>query len=80
MGVEYMKIKVMKTAVEWLILEIQRHNDAGYEFRPKYNEELIQQVIKMEKMQIETSFKEGMFHHTNGLCPDEYYNETFKSE
>jgi hypothetical protein len=36
--------------------------------------------LEMEKQQIETAFEEGMFHHTNGLCPDEYYNETFKSE
>ena len=69
-----------QTAVEWLISEIQRHNDSGYEFHPKYNEELIQQAKKMEKMQIETAFEEGMFHHTNGLCTDEYYNETFKTE
>jgi hypothetical protein len=34
----------------------------------------------MEKEQIETAFEEGMFHHTNGLCPDEYYNETYETK
>jgi hypothetical protein len=33
----------------------------------------------MEKQQIETAFEEGMFHHTSGLCPDEYYEETYKN-
>jgi hypothetical protein len=42
--------------------------------------EIIQQAKEMEKEQIERAFEEGMFHHTNGLCPDEYYEETFKSE
>ena len=41
---------------------------------------LIEKYREMEKEQIETAFEEGMFHHTNGLCPDEYYNETYKSE
>jgi hypothetical protein len=46
------KEKAMKTAVEWLISEIQRHNDSGYEFHPKYNEKIIEQAKEMEKQQI----------------------------
>jgi|688.fasta_scaffold1709196_1 hypothetical protein len=37
------------------------------------------QALEMEKQQIETAFEEGMFHHTSGLCPDEYYEETYKN-
>ncbi len=38
------------------------------------------QLLEMEKEQIEKAFEEGMFHHTNGLCPNEYYNENYTHE
>jgi hypothetical protein len=67
-----------QTAVEWLIEQV---NTAKWKFADKTDREaIIQQAKEMEKEQIETAFEEGMFHHTNGLCPDEYYEETFKSE
>ena len=62
-----------QTAVEWL--EQQLFNKQG-----KFNKSDIEQAKAMEKEQIEKAFEEGMFHHTSGLCPDEYYEETFKSE
>lgn len=34
-------------------------------------------ATEMEKKQIIEAFEEGMFHHVNGMCPDEYYNEKF---
>ena len=61
------------TAVEWLIQEWPI-------LEAQLPQWLIEQAKEMEKEQIETAFEEGMFHHTNGLCPDEYYIETFKSE
>lgn len=65
-----------QTAVEWLVEQIKNnvHNTIE-EF-----ELIVEQAKEMEKEQIEKTFEEGMFHHINGLCPDEYYNETFKSE
>ena len=62
-----------QTAVEWLFdnLNITGGSDDMKAF---------EQAKAMEKEQIEKTFEEGMFHHINGLCPDEYYNETFKSE
>ena len=69
----------MKTAVEYLVYEIF----IVKRWMPLSEDELndiFKQAKEMEKEQIETAFEEGMFHHTNGLCPDEYYNETFKSE
>ena len=62
----------MKTAVEWLVEKLDEQK-----FITKSQ---IYIAEKMEKQQIETAFEEGMFHHTSGLCPDEYYEETFKSE
>lgn len=64
----------MKTAVEWLYDKI-KHGITKKQF-----DEFILEAKEMEKEQIETAFQEGMFHHTNGLCPDEYYNRTFKSK
>jgi len=62
-----------QTAVEWLLEQVPRiENIASFD--------IIEQAKEMEKEQIEKAFEEGMFHHTSGLCPDEYYNETFKSE
>jgi hypothetical protein len=61
--------------VEWLVEHLNLD-----ETSPNYNELTINKAKEMEKEQIETAFEEGMFHHTSGLCPDEYYEETFKSE
>lgn len=77
-----------QTAVNWLISEIQRYNDSGYEFHPKYNEEIIEQAKEMEQQQIIDTYISG---YTNGVesmidenlsvpSPEEYYNENFKSE
>jgi hypothetical protein len=65
----------MKTAIEWLQEALMTLENA-----PNYNQWAFNKAKEMEKEQIETAFEEGMFHHTNGLCPDEYYNETFKSQ
>ena len=37
-------------------------------------------IIEEEKQQIESAFEEGMFHHTNGLTPKEYYEENYEKE
>lgn len=76
----------MKTAVEWYNAKLNAIDfklNSGlinYEQCKVEMSEAFEQAKEMEKKQIETAFEEGMFHHTNGLCPDEYYNETFKSE
>ena len=79
------KEKAMKTAVEWLISEIQRHNDSGYEFHPKYNEKIIEQAKEMEKQQIMDARQDGFNRcfrkgDRKEVTNDQYYNETFKSE
>ena len=61
------------TAIEWLIKQWPI-------LESQLPEWLINQAKKMEKEQIEKAFEEGMFHHTNGLCPDEYYEEIYKIE
>ena len=78
-----------KTAVEWLISEIQRYNDSGYEFHPKYNEEILEQAKEMEKDQIMDAYYEGKgngmdishpLSSTKEISAEQYYDETFKSE
>ena len=76
----------MKTAVDWFNQEIKelfnQHQDGEISGKMFHMSRLVAltKAKEMEKEQIETAFEEGMFHHTNGLCPDEYYNETFKSD
>lgn len=41
-----------QSSIEWLVSEIQRHIDAGYEFNPKYNEQIIEQAKEMHKQEI----------------------------
>ena len=65
-----------QTAVEWFAEKVGHNSLISL---VEYNE-LLEQAKELEKQQIEKAFEEGMFHHTSGLCPDEYYEETFKSE
>ena len=75
-----------QTAVEWLanrIIDLEerlRLKEINLNDFIEEKDLLVEQAKEMEKEQIETAFEEGMFHHTSGLCPDEYYEETFKSE
>ena len=41
----------MKTAVEWLIGYINHLNENGYDFRPKYDENIVDQAKEMEKVE-----------------------------
>jgi hypothetical protein len=65
----------MKTAVEWLIGYINHLNENGYDFRPKYDENIVEQAKEMEKEQINNAHYEGSENYRR-----QYYNETFKSE
>jgi hypothetical protein len=62
------------SAVEWLIKEwpiLEAQLPAW----------LIEQAKEMEKEQIVNSYKEGHYHlHLDSFNPEQYYNETFKSE
>jgi hypothetical protein len=67
----------MKTAVEWLINEI----DMQYpDINVKNKEWMIDKAKEMEKEQIEQAYFDGTEFETNGFeCnPNRYYNETFK--
>ena len=60
----------MKTAVEWLIQQLSK--EWQLEDRDLH---LIEQAKEMEKEQI-INAREALFYGT----PEQYYNETFKSE
>jgi hypothetical protein len=51
-----MKSSKSITAVEWLVDYIEKLNKSGYEFHPKYNEDIVQQAKEMEKQQMRSSF------------------------
>ena len=70
----------MKTAIEWLIEQLENHNGvtrAGFE-------KCIQEAKEMEKEQIiaahKTATLEAGFEHSADDWANQYYNETFKSE
>lgn len=81
-----METNKKQTAVEWLIQEIITYNKNGYEFHPKYEENIIQQAKEMEKQQIidayEQGEEDGYWHPENGYdkkfeSKEQYYNETY---
>lgn len=62
----------MNTPVQELMRYMEQNQYfIGNDLLAKYKE-----LIDKEKEQIERAFEEGMFHHTNGLTPKEYYEET----
>ena len=72
-----------QSSIEWLISEIQRHNDAGYEFNPKHEEEIIEQAEQMHKGELKQAFlknDDSISIETALERFEKYYNETFKSE
>jgi len=72
----------MKTAVEWLLGYINHLNENGYDFRPKYDENIVEQAKEMEKEQImdAINFGDERGKITTYKSAEQYYNETFKSE
>lgn len=66
------------TAVEWLYDKI-KHGITKKQF-----DEFILEAKEMEKQQIIDAYEEGTYHNTLGNedyeTPEQYYNETFKSE
>jgi hypothetical protein len=72
----------MKSAVEWLVDYIENLNKNGYEFHPKFEEDLIEQAKEMFEQQIIDARQSGINAVINGksISNIDYYNETFKSE
>ena len=77
-----------QSSIEWLISEIQRHNDAGYEFNPKHEEEIIEQAEQMHKQEmIDFATKYNEYCHNSFIqnrhqsikSAEEFYNETLES-
>lgn len=66
----------MKTAVEWLIEEIKKHDKVFDEY---YFAE-IQQSLEMEKQQIIDSHMSGEGYNDKSALKsaEQYYNETYK--
>jgi hypothetical protein len=62
-----------QSSIEWLISEIKRHNDAGYEFNPKHNEEIIEQAKELHKQEIELA------HLHNRCLQDQTYECSIKA-
>jgi len=78
----------MKTAIQELIKDLElelKKLDSNH--RDNYMEqggiekaiELCEHYMTKENEQIEKAFEEGMFHHSNGLTPKEYYQETYNN-
>ena len=66
----------MKTAVEWLINEI----DMQYpDINVKNKEWMIDKAKEMEKEQIENAYKADL-HPCSDEDAEQYYNETFKQQ
>jgi len=74
------------TAVEWLVDYIENLNKSGYEFRPKYNEDIVQQAKEIEKQQIENAYKDSTSQFSVDARIDypktaeQYFSETFKKQ
>jgi hypothetical protein len=77
----------MKTAVEWLIEQLEKE----YNSFPLLRAEDCIKAIEMEKKQIMSAWHNGLANqteffsdHTGTIiranCAEQYYNETFKSE
>jgi hypothetical protein len=67
----------MKTAVEWLVKKLNKYELANYEVKLK----IIEQAEKMFEEQIMDAYNQGS-NDCGSQCyqPEQYYNETFKSE
>jgi len=76
----------MKTAIQQLIKDLEselKKLDSNH--RDDYMEqggiekalEMYEHYMTNEREQIEKAFEEGMFHHTNGLTPKEYYENGY---
>ena len=73
----------MKTAVEWLGKELESYGDPQFcKIEWEKLDSLIQQVKEIEKNQIIDAM--DRMGNTDFYCeyesPEQYYNETFKSE
>ena len=73
----------MKTAVEWLKEQIECFGNK-HELQMSWAtlDELLEQAKEMEKEQIMDAFNDGINDECIGgnKSPEQYYNETFKSE
>jgi predicted secreted protein len=68
-----------QTAIEWLLFEIKgtKWKNANWENRKL----IIEQARQMEKEQIIDAWNDGYREFYDGSsAPEEYYNQTFKSE
>jgi hypothetical protein len=71
----------MKTAVEWLVEELNQQID----FIPLDKWDMIRDIVlqakEMEKQQIMGAYNQGSNDYGSQCYqPEQYYNETFKSE
>ena len=71
-----------QTAIDWINSEAERlSNQVSVNMSWAIWEDLIKQAKEMEKQQIINAYKEGHYHlHLDSFNPEQYYNETFKSE
>ena len=67
--------KMKQTAVEWLVQNIKEKGLVAV----LWNEKVIEQAKEMEKEQIIEAYKYGNQSDVY-FKPEQYYNETFKSE
>jgi len=71
----------MKTAVEWLIDQVEKDSDIIFYDRNLHPyQKYIEQAKEMEKEQIKKAFHKNSQKFFCELEAEQYYNETFKSE
>ena len=70
------------TAVEWLVKKLSYETSDGTIIsHHKIITELVEKAKKMEKEQIIDAYDDGwLYNNQDKYNPEQYYNETFKSE
>jgi hypothetical protein len=72
-----------QTAVEWLIKNIETLVNNGYNFHPKYEEDLIEKAKQMEWEQLSDTWTDSRIEDQGDdyigeqMTFEQYYNETF---
>jgi hypothetical protein len=71
----------MKTAVEWLVNQMKQRESQGLTLSMYELEMFAEQAKEMEKEQIMDAYNQGSNDYGSQCYqPEQWYNETFKSE
>ena len=76
MAVKLNEMEKKQTAVDWLIEQIQKQVDAGYGFNPRFDGNVIDQALQLEKQQIVDAYERGDKYKFE-IPGEQYYLETY---